>query len=1370
VTPASTADGTPTGTVTFTTGYDPATVLGTAPVTSSGGAFTATLTTSSLFGGGFIQAIYSGDSVFSGSTGAGTLTVQQATANVTLGALPSTSYYGDQLTFTVNLAAVAPGALDPSTSVEFWPPGGFSGTVPLVISGSTGTATFTTYLAPGTYSPVFTLSFPTVLVGPTTYPSITILPDPPTATTVAVSPTAPVAGLPMTVTATVSTDPARPSPIGAVTFYDGAATLGTATLTPSGAASMATLTVPAPAAGGHLIRAIYRGASPSPIYPASSSLDGRVSIVAAPGANYNFNGAIAADGAGNVFMLGDLGTTVLEFGADGTVTTVASGFYSDTVTLSVDPSGNLFIAGVVPATNTLLSPYQTVVYKWDGKAVSTIFAVATGWIQTDTTVPMAVDGAGNVYVVPWELSSDRTFYEIPTKGPTVALSTLAYGVYFEAVLAADRTGQLFVGWGSLSQLQPDGSLATIPGIPGPGPSGLAVDAADNLFIFGGYMYQARLDGTYSPLFAGGISNVLSDYRGIALDAAGDLFLAGQNRYARVDMTPNLPVNALQTSDVQSLLTQQGGSVTIQPTSDAVVSNAVQAINGLSSPSSGTETITLDLGGGTFSTDTQIQAPAGVTVVVQNGTLVGGSPALVLNSGSVILSNVTARNATNAPTIVINGGSLKIRNSTIEESTGYAQAAIQINGGTVDLGTASSPGGNIFNVNGTGTLVQNLSGNAVPAVGDTFENHGVAAPSILVLNPTASGAVTLSGNAHINMPGPVIVESSSKTAISVSGNDGLSPAAAGIAVPDPFASLSGPGVSGLTSFGSISLSGNSQKTIGQGIYSQISVSGNAKLTLSGGTYIIEGGGLTVSGNAGITGSGVFIYNAGSNYPNSGGSFGGITLSGNGTFNLTALSTGTYAGLLIYQSRQNTRALSLSGNAMAGMTGTIYAANALLSMSGNAALQSPLVVGTLNLSGNVALTQTAAGSDGSGDTQGIANTLLAGNLAVYINDPSGLFTADELARIQDAINTWDTLLAPYNVSITEVSDPTQANMVIDTSTTSACGGMINGVLGCFNAPNTEITMIQGWNWYAGSDPTRIGTGQYDFETTMLHELGHALGLGGSTDPTSPMNEVLAAGLADRTVTVADLNIPDPPAGADPQMAAGFDLTRASASGRQNGSAPAPASVSSFIPAGPVLLSTVQAGSNGVMSTVCPQSSVAASQISSLAGLQRSLVVPGSDREKPPTPIATKTRFELAIDSALEALDGDRSGQGSGHGGRDRGTSVNQVISGLRDRGEAADDKTVPEARVTTAPTASELAMPGTGFRSGVEDLGVESEPVHVAALAGIRVPEPDPSRQPDSFETKLALILLAGSLVAHARNGATDHRSSGVTPKPRNWAAS
>ncbi len=263
--------------------------------------------------------------------------------------------------------------------------------------------------------------------------------------------------------------------------------------------------------------------------------------------------------------------------------------------------------------------------------------------------------------------------------------------------------------------------------------------------------------------------------------------------------------------------------------------------------------------------------------------------------------------------------------------------------------------------------------------------------------------------------------------------------------------------------------------------------------------------------------------------------------------------------------------------------------------------------LNLSGNVTLTQIAAGSDGTGDTSGIANTLLAGDLSVYINDPSGLFTSDELARIQDAINAWDAILGPYSVTITEVSDPTLANMVIDTGDTSACGSAADGVLGCFNAPNAEITILQGWNWYAGSDPTQVGSGQYDFETTVLHELGHALGLGGSTDPSSPMYETLAAGVADRTPTTQDLNIPDPPEDADPQMAAGSGPGSAAMTLSQNGHSVAAGAATNLGPAS--LTAWPSSGQWSGVSPIGPASSGAAgSQVDPGPGL----VVQATDPE--------------------------------------------------------------------------------------------------------------------------------------------------------------
>jgi len=190
--------------------------------------------------------------------------------------------------------------------------------------------------------------------------------------------------------------------------------------------------------------------------------------------------------------------------------------------------------------------------------------------------------------------------------------------------------------------------------------------------------------------------------------------------------------------------------------------------------------------------------------------------------------------------------------------------------------------------------------------------------------------------------------------------------------------------------------------------------------------------------------------------------------------------------------------------------------------------------LTINGKGGVTQMAAGTDG-GDNSGLADTLLAGDLNVYINDPNGYFTADELARIQDTINGLNALLTSYGIAITEVGDSSSANLVLDTGTTSACGGAADGVLGCFDGPAGEITILQGWNWYAGADPTKINGSQYDFQSTVTHEFGHALGLGGATDPNSPMFETLAMGQAHRTMTVADLNLLEPPQGPDPERVA-------------------------------------------------------------------------------------------------------------------------------------------------------------------------------------------------------------------------------------------
>jgi hypothetical protein len=243
-------------------------------------------------------------------------------------------------------------------------------------------------------------------------------------------------------------------------------------------------------------------------------------------------------------------------------------------------------------------------------------------------------------------------------------------------------------------------------------------------------------------------------------------------------------------------------------------------------------------------------------------------------------------------------------------------------------------------------------------------------SILVLDPTANSALSLSSNATINVPGTVIVDSNSNSALNASGNAVVkaasiqvvgkvqksgnpslspTPVTGAAAVADPLAHLAAPSPSGLTNYGAVNISGSSVQTLKPGIYSQISISSGASVTLDPGIYIIEGGGFTVSGNANLTGTGILIYNTGSKYPTYGGSYGAITLSGNGTIKLSAATTGTYAGIAIDQDPNNTQTLTLSGTALA-VTGTVYASKAQLVLSGGAQLNGTLDVDQLTMSGN------------------------------------------------------------------------------------------------------------------------------------------------------------------------------------------------------------------------------------------------------------------------------------------------------------------------------------------------------------------------------------------------------------------------------------
>src|SRR5262249_48902932 len=111
------------------------------------------------------------------------------------------------------------------------------------------------------------------------------------------------------------------------------------------------------------------------------------------------------------------------------------------------------------------------------------------------------------------------------------------------------------------------------------------------------------------------------------------------------------------------------------------------------------------------------------------------------------------------------------------------------------------------------------------------------------------------------------------------------------------------------------------------------------------------------------------------------------------------------------------------------------------------------------------------DGSTATTAVG-ALLAGDIELCVDTSNGELTADELARVQDGVAAVDAVTEPYGVTVAEVSDPTLADVTLNMDSNSAVGGYADGVLGCTTDAG-QITIITGWNFYAGSDATQIGS---------------------------------------------------------------------------------------------------------------------------------------------------------------------------------------------------------------------------------------------------------------------------------------------------------
>jgi Flp pilus assembly protein TadG len=252
----------------------------------------------------------------------------------------------------------------------------------------------------------------------------------------------------------------------------------------------------------------------------------------------------------------------------------------------------------------------------------------------------------------------------------------------------------------------------------------------------------------------------------------------------------------------------------------------------------------------------------------------------------------------------------------------------------------------------------------------------SAPMIVVLDPSATGALQLKGNASVDAgAGSVQVNSSAACGIKLGGSTRLTAASVQVVghacysgsslvgnledesdpVPDPLAFIL-PGTAGWSALknsmakpaganGQITSSG----TFSPGYYPRgLSINNSVSVTLSTGTYLF-GGGFTTLGGATVRGTNVTILlDEGAT----------LSLGGGSSVWLTPPSSGSLQGLVLMAHRgtSSATALDFGGNGTISIEGSIYAPAAGIAFGGTGSMQSfgQVVCNLLAQSGNSRIT--------------------------------------------------------------------------------------------------------------------------------------------------------------------------------------------------------------------------------------------------------------------------------------------------------------------------------------------------------------------------------------------------------------------------------
>jgi Flp pilus assembly protein TadG len=214
-----------------------------------------------------------------------------------------------------------------------------------------------------------------------------------------------------------------------------------------------------------------------------------------------------------------------------------------------------------------------------------------------------------------------------------------------------------------------------------------------------------------------------------------------------------------------------------------------------------------------------------------------------------------------------------------------------------------------------------------------------------LNPTAAQAINVVGAADVELGCGMLANTNDPDGIHKEGSGCLAaseykvnggydeslnsgcpldpvPETSTPAADDPLASLPEPTYTPCVGGGPpLNLSGTADYVVSAGVHcTNINVTTSGTVTFGPGMHIFDGAALSIQGGSTVEGSELTLY-----WSESGGVNDGIDIAGGATVTMSAPTSGTYAGILIYQSRNTAPGVThkLTGGSTMDLDGIVYA---------------------------------------------------------------------------------------------------------------------------------------------------------------------------------------------------------------------------------------------------------------------------------------------------------------------------------------------------------------------------------------------------------------------------------------------------------------